>query len=405
MLRVRQPLLAVVGTAISATATATGSSTVSAVGSSIVPKPIQGLTFLFGALYDAGGGGAANASATGVSIVSAGFSALATFDAAAVGSSTVSAVGSTGGSVVTADASATGSSTVSAIFSGLATYNATATGSSTVTAALSALATYSATATGSSTVSAVGSSITGATANATATGSSTVSAVLSALGTFDASATGSSTVTAVFSALATYTASATGSSTVTAVGSSTGGAVAADASAIGFSTVEAAGSSLAATNATATGSSTVSAKTGGEVDTPSVEQKFARWASYRRVGSNYLRQVSPGVFLRVRPEERVPQVVVKDKVVGPLDKLSLRGQAIALGLTKSDQRKLRKELRRIELDDKRIVKTCGTVCAGKSKVSARGSSVKMTPEETYVITYYGLTKRELIDILDQLEII
>ena len=385
MLRVRQPLLAVVSAVVTSTATATGSSTVSAVGSSIVPKPIQGLTFLFGALYDAGGGGTADASATGVSIVAAEFSALATFDAAAVGSSTVSAVGSTAGGAVTADASATGSSTVSAIFSGLATYNATATGSSTV--------------------SAVGSSITGATANATATGSSTVTAVLSALGTFDASATGSSTVTALFSALATYTASATGSSTVTAVGSSTGGAVAADASAIGFSTVEAAGSSLAATNASATGSSTVSARTGGEVDTPSVEQKFARWASYRRVGSNYLRQVSPGVFLRVRPEERVPQVVVKDKVVGPLDKLSLRGQAIALGLTKSDQRKLRKELRRIELDDKRIVKTCGTVCAGKSKVSARGGSVKMTPEETYVITYYGLTKRELIDILDQLEII
>jgi hypothetical protein len=386
MLRVRQPLLAVVSAVVTSTATATGSSTVTAAG---YPggnaNPLQGLTLLFGALYGAGGGGTANASATGVSIVSAEFSALATFDAAAVGSSTVSAVGSTAGGAVTADASATGSSTVSAIFSGLATYDATATGSSTVTA--------------------VGSSITGATANATATGSSTVTAVLSALGTFDASATGSSTVTALFSALATYTASATGSSTVTAVGSSTGGAVAADASAIGFSTVEAAGSSLAATDASATGSSTVSAKTGGEVDTPSVEQKFARWASYRRVGSNYLRQVSPGVFLRVRPEERVPQVVVKDKVVGPLDKLSLRGQAIALGLTKSDQRKLRKELRRIELDDKRIVKTCGTVCAGKSKVFARGGSVKMTPEETYVITYYGLTKRELIDILDQLEII
>ena len=288
MLRVRQPLLAVVGAGPS-TATATGSSTVTAVGSSsVVAKPIQGLTFLFGALYDAGGGGAADASATGSSSVSAQFSALATFSADASGSSVVSAAGSE--------------------------------------------------------------------------------------------------------------------------------------------------ASTAATTASATGSSAVSATTvPTAAKAPSVEQKFARWASYQRIGSSYIRQVSPGVYLRVRPEETVPQIVAQERDIGRLDEVSLRGNAIALGLTKEDQRKLRKELRKIKAEEARVVRICGTTasCAGFSQASARGSKAytatakggaavggKMSArasataeatnggiEHSLTIRYNGFTRSELIDILEQLEII
>lgn len=368
MLRVRQPLLAVVGAGPS-TATATGSSTVDAA-----------------------------------------FSALATFTAAA-----------------------TGSSTVAASFSGSVTSTASAAGSSTVAAILSALATFDASATGSSTVTAVGSS------SVVAKPIQGLTFLFGALydagggGAADASATGVSVVSAGFSALATFDAAAVGSSTVSAVGSTAGSAVTADASATGSSTVDAAFSALATFTASATGSSTVNATTGGRANAPSVEQKFARWASYRRVGSNYIRQVSPGVYLRVRPEERVPQVVVQESDVGRLDEVPLRGQAIALGLTKTDQRKLRKELRRIEVEERRVTRICGTVasCSGSSKVGARGAksysakasgkssagarmSARATAnaeatnggiEHALTIRYHGITKQELVDILEQLEII
>lgn len=248
-----------------------------------------------------------------------------------------------------------------------------------------------------------------------------------------ASAFGSSTVAASFSALANFSASAVGSSVVSAVGSAAS-AGAATASATGSSVVSATTSALAAANAVAVGSSTVSATAvPAAAKAPSVEQKFARWASYQRIGSSYIRQVSPGVYLRVRPEETVPQIVAQERDIGRLDEVSLRGNAIALGLTKEDQRKLRKELRKIKAEEARVVRICGTTasCAGFSQASARGSKAytatakggaavggKMSArasataeatnggiEHALTIRYNGFTRSELIDILEQLEII
>ena len=254
-----------------------------------------------------------------------------------------------------------------------------------------------------------------------------------AAGPSTASASGSSTVAASFSALARFLASATGSSVVSAVGSGASAGTA-TASATGSSVVSATTSALAAANAVAVGSSTVSATTvPTAAKAPSVEQKFARWASYQRIGSSYIRQVSPGVYLRVRPEETVPQIVAQERNIGRLDEVSLRGNAIALGLTKEDQRKLRKELRKIKAEEARVVRICGTTasCAGFSQASARGSKAytatakggaavggKMSArasataeatnggiEHALTIRYNGFTRSELIDILEQLEII
>jgi len=272
--------------------------------------------------------------------------------------------------------------------------------------------------------------------NGSATGSSVVSAVGSTAGgavTADASASGSSTVAAAFSALATFSAFASGSSVVSAAGSAASTA-ATTASATGSSAVSATTSARATATANAVGFSTVAATTvPTAAKAPSVEQKFARWASYQRIGSSYIRQVSPGVYLRVRPEETVPQIVAQERDIGRLDEVSLRGNAIALGLTKEDQRKLRKELRKIKAEEARVVRICGTVATSKGfarasagsgkahKVAASGSArcaarmsatAAMTARATnggmegsFSMRYHGLSERELIDILEQLEII
>jgi hypothetical protein len=55
---------------------------------------------------------------------------------------------------------------------------------------------------------------------------------------------------------------------------------------------------------------------------PSVPQKFQRWASYQKIPGSFIRQVSPGVYLRVTPENLDPQVVVNEEVIAPAATIS-----------------------------------------------------------------------------------
>ena len=208
------------------------------------------------------------------------------------------------------------------------------------------------------------------------------------------------------------------------------GATGANASAAGSSTVSAVGAlapGIVAANASATGTSTVSASGKAVGRGPSVEQKFSRWASYRHVGSQYIRQVSPGVYLRARPEDKTPVVVVQEQEIGRLDKISLRGQAIADFINRTEQRKLRKELRRIRQIEAPKIRICGTSAAtsGSSRVSIRGkaryikaatgvarsrakidaASDEVGPKLVYTVIFHGPTHSELMDILEELEII
>ncbi len=81
----------------------------------------------------------------------------------------------------------------------------------------------------------------------------------------------------------------------------------------------------------------------------SVPQKFARWASYQRRPNSFLRQVSPGVYLRASTTEK-PVVVLNNREIGPAD--DLRGERLAAmlaqGLDRRDARKIRKILRRLD---------------------------------------------------------
>lgn len=86
---------------------------------------------------------------------------------------------------------------------------------------------------------------------------------------------------------------------------------------------------VAAAQASATGSSTVAAQ-GAAISegAGSFLMREARWASYRKVEGKFIRQVSPGVFLRVEKDKPVAVVENRkamdglwrdDKVVASLD--------------------------------------------------------------------------------------
>lgn len=128
-----------------------------------------------------------------------------------------------------------------------------------------------------------------------------------------------------------------------------GGVAAANASATGTSTVSAITPSVAATSASATGQSTVAAEARILGGAASVPQKFARWASYQRKPGSFLRQVSPGVYLRAGTDEK-PVIVVNDQEIGTAE--NLRGDRLAgmlaQGLDRRDVRKIRKILRRLD---------------------------------------------------------
>lgn len=69
---------------------------------------------------------------------------------------------------------------------------------------------------------------------------------------------------------------------------------------------------VAAAVASANGSSTVSAQAAAiEQGAGSFKMREARWASYRHVDGKYIRQVAPGVYLRV--EQNAPIAVVENK--------------------------------------------------------------------------------------------
>lgn len=200
---------------------------------------------------------------------------------------------------------------------------------------------------GTSTVDAVGAKV--QSGDAVAAGTSTVSAVGSTGGAVvaaDASAVGTSTVAAVGAKTQAADATAVGSSTVDAASARV---QAADANAVGSSTVNAVTPSVAATSASATGQSIVSAEARVVGGAASVPQKFARWASYQRKPGSFLRQVSPGVYLRAGTDEP-PVVVVNDRELGPA--ADLRGDRLAgmlaQGLDRRDARKIRKILRRLD---------------------------------------------------------
>ena len=79
---------------------------------------------------------------------------------------------------------------------------------------------------------------------------------------------------------------------------------------------------------------------------PSVPQKFQRWASYQKIPGSFIRQVSPGVYLRVTPENLDPQVVVNEQVIAPAATISTNILAKQI-LGDRAVRKIRKELRRV----------------------------------------------------------
>jgi hypothetical protein len=76
---------------------------------------------------------------------------------------------------------------------------------------------------------------------------------------------------------------------------------------------------------------------------------MARWASYQRRPGTFIRQVSPGVYLRATSTE-APVVFVNDRDIGPAE--NVRGDKLAgmlaQGLDRRDARKIRKILRRLE---------------------------------------------------------
>lgn len=206
-----------------------------------------------------------------------------------------------------------------------------------------------ASASGSSTVSAVGASLFSSTA--ISTGTCSVDAQGAAFNSSTASASGTSTVSAQGEAaenIQSATASASGTSTVAAQGASI---AAAEALAQGSSQVDAQGSfiGVASATASASGSSTVSAQGKAVGGAASVPTKFARWASYQRRPGSFIRQVSPGVYLRAGRNEP-PVVVVNDREIGPAE--GVRGDRLAemlsQGLGKRDVRKIRKILRRLD---------------------------------------------------------
>lgn len=112
-----------------------------------------------------------------------------------------------------------------------------------------------------------------------------------------------------------------------------GNVAAAQASANGSATVAAQGQAVAsgiqAATAAAFGSSTVAAQGAAIFEgAGSFLMREARWASYRKVEGQYIRQVSPGVFLRVDKDKPVAVVENRkamdglwrdDKVVASLD--------------------------------------------------------------------------------------
>lgn len=86
---------------------------------------------------------------------------------------------------------------------------------------------------------------------------------------------------------------------------------------------------VAAAQASATGAATVAAQGATIAEgAGSFLMREARWASYRKVEGKYIRQVSPGVFLRVEKDKPVAVVENRkamdglwrdDKVVASLD--------------------------------------------------------------------------------------
>lgn len=234
-----------------------------------------------------------------------------------------------GGTIVSAIAAADGAATASAI--GASLFSSTAL------------------ATGTCVVSAIGASIFSATA--LASGSSTVSAQGGGVNSTAAAASGTSTVSAQGAAagnIQSAVASAVGTSTVTAQGASI---AAAEALAQGSSQVDAQGSFIGVVSAaaSASGSSTVSAQGKAVGGAASVPTKFARWASYQRRPGSFIRQVSPGVYLRAG-KDKSPVVVVNDREIGPAE--DVRGDRLAemlsQGLGRRDARKIRKILRRLD---------------------------------------------------------
>lgn len=202
---------------------------------------------------------------------------------------------------------------------------------------------------GSSTASAVGASLFSSTA--LAAGTCVVSAVGASFFSSTAAASGSATVAAQGEAagsIQSAVASAGGTSTVSAQGATN---AAAEAFAQGSSQVDAQGSFIGVSSAaaSASGSSAVSAQGKAIGGAASVPTKFARWASYQRRPGSFIRQVSPGVYLRAT-KDQPPVVVVNDREIGPAE--NVRGDRLAgmlsKGLDKRDARKIRKILRRLD---------------------------------------------------------
>lgn len=185
-------------------------------------------------------------------------------------------------------------------------------------------------------------------ATAAADGASTASAIGASIFSATALASGSAAVSAQGGGVSSTTAAASGASTVSAQGASI---AAAEALAQGNSQVDAQGSFIGVVSAaaSASGSSTVSAQGKAVGGAASVPTKFARWASYQRRPGSFIRQVSPGVYLRAGKDEP-PVVVVNDREIGPAE--NVRGDRLAemlsQGLGRRDARKIRKILRRLD---------------------------------------------------------
>jgi len=88
---------------------------------------------------------------------------------------------------------------------------------------------------------------------------------------------------------------------------------------------------------------------------PSAPTRLARYASYRRDGSAFIRQIAPGIYLRAGSEELLPNVIVGQQEVGSAELLSAKGNPLAKQILGDRAvRKIRRELRRIRDTENRL---------------------------------------------------
>ena len=88
---------------------------------------------------------------------------------------------------------------------------------------------------------------------------------------------------------------------------------------------------------------------------PSAPMRLTRYASYRRDSGAFIRQVSPGVFLRASSEELLPNVVVGQEEVGSAEVLAAKDNPLAKQILGDRAvRKIRRELRRLQESGSRL---------------------------------------------------